>query len=331
MYVLFGNALSLFSQKLHAALRFQGAPFEFRAIHFNGTAAAEVAQRAGTHQLPVLRTPENWMLGDTTPIIDMLDGRFPFRRLVPEGPLGLLVHLIDEYFDEWVSRVMAHYRWHYADSAVVAAPLLAGADPEMQRTFAGWGLRACRATGTETRAQQAAAEAEYRRLLVAMEAQLGETRYLLGDRPTLVDCAVLGGLLAHTWHDPDPRRVVAGFPRVVSWVEDGAWTWDGAGTLAPFPDSTAFARHVLADMPATWGRFIRANHAALCAGTKVFEIAVDGQTASFLARSYPEQSRRMIVDRIAGRLADADRAAGWDWLDRLGLADALRLPAHPAD
>ena len=60
------------------------------------------------------------------------------------------------------------------------------------------------------------------RLLAAAERQLGETGFLLGDRPTAVDCVVLGGLRAHTNMDPDPKRTVAEYPRVLAWAEEGA-------------------------------------------------------------------------------------------------------------
>lgn len=322
MYVLFGHSLSLFTRKLEAAMMFYGEPFEFRVKSPEN--AAEIERRAGTHQMPVLLTPENWMIADTTPIIDMLDGRYPFRRMVPEGPLGVLVHLIEDHLDEWVSRVMVHYRWHYDESAALAAPMLAGPDAEAQRTFAAWGVRACRATGTETAAQQQAAEREYERLLQAMDDQLGRTRYLLGDRPTSVDCAALGGLRAHTWHDPVPRRVVAGYPRIVNWVES-ARQWDGEGALAPFPDSTDFARHVLGEMPAAWGRFAQGNRDALERGEKAFRIEAYGHEVSFLTRPYPERARQMVAERIARRLTATDRDAVWSWLRRVGLEDVLRL------
>jgi glutathione S-transferase len=324
VYTIYGNRLSLFSRKLEAAFRFYDAPFAFRAKELEDVAAIE--RRAGTHQMPVLLTPENWMLGDTTPIIDTADGRFPLRRLFPDGPLGVLVHLIEEHLDEWVSRVMVHYRWHFQECAAVAAPIIAGPDPKAQRQLIGWGPRACRATGTETPGQQRAAEAEYVAMLAAAEAQLGETRYLLGDRPSAVDCAVLGGLLAHTWHDPVPRRIVAGYPRIVHWVEERAWIWDGIGALAPFPDSTPFARHLLADMASTWGRFAAANHRALRDGDKVFAIDACGQETRFLSRPYPERSRLMIAERIARRLTAADQATVWVFLCGLGLEEVMRLP-----
>ena len=190
LYTVYGGELSLFTRKLEAALHFYGADWERAAK------TKEAGDRSGTHQVPVLHTPENWIVADTTPLLGLLDSRFPSRAMFPDGPLGVLVHVIEEFLDEWVARVMVHYRWHYEESATFAAARIAQNDPQRAAQIREWGPRACRATGTESPSQQRAVEDEYNRLLSAAEAQLQETAFLLGDRPTAVDCMVLGGLRA---------------------------------------------------------------------------------------------------------------------------------------
>lgn len=320
-YILYGSELSYFTRKLEAALRFYGADFELRRK--TPDTAAEIEQRSGTHQVPVLHTPENWMIADTTPLLHLLDGRFPQRRLFPPGPLGVLVHIVEEYFDEWIARTMVHYRWHYAESAEFASLRMAAGNAEAAARVRAWGPRACRATGTESEHQQREAEAEYVRILEALEAQLAATPYLLGDRPTAVDCIVLGGLRAHTFMDPDPKRVTAGYKRVVAWCESGADRWNGTGELAPFPDSTPFARFVLAEMVPTYRPYVLGNRDAQAAGAKAFQVRTYGEDVSYLSRPYPEQSRRMIVDKIRHQLMASERAEVETWLAAVGLGDTF--------
>ncbi len=307
-YTIYGGELSLFTRKLEAACIFYGADFQLRNKNENEPALIE--QRAGTHQVPVLHTPENWMIADTTPLMRLLDGRFPRRALFPEAELGLLVHVLEEHLDEWIARVMVHYRWHYPDSARFAAEKMSAGNPAIAQRMLDWGPRACRATGTASSGQQQAAEAEYERLLGAAESQLQQTAFLLGDRPTALDCIVLGGLRAHTNMDPDPKKVTARYPTVVDWAEQRADRWDGRGELAPFPRSTAFARHLLAEMGDTYAPYILGNRDARAAGAKAFTAESYGEGVSYLSRPYPEQSRQMVAARVAA----LNSGAALQWL-----------------
>ena len=92
-YRIHGGPRSLFTRKLEAAFVFYGLPWT--AVP-RGIGNDVIGQRAGTHQIPILETPEGWAIGDTTPILDLLDARVPDQRLFPEGPLGVLVHLVEE-------------------------------------------------------------------------------------------------------------------------------------------------------------------------------------------------------------------------------------------
>ncbi len=318
-YVLYGGGYSLFTRKLQAALRFQGVPFRLEVKQPRNS--DEIEKRSGTHQVPVLQTPENWMIGDTTPIIELLDARFPARRLFPEGPLGVLVHVVEEILDEWFARVMVHFRWHYEENTRHIVSEFMGREVSLEEArefpLAKWGPRACRATGTETPHQQKMAEDEYFAMLDALERQLGESRFALGERPTAVDTILLGGLRAHTNNDPVPD--LSHYERVVAWDESEADRWGGEGDLAPFPESTPFAAHLLEVGRDCYAPFVLGNSAALAEGRKAFVIETHGEEVSYLARPYPEQSRQMIQERIAQRLDDAERRAVVDFLEERGL------------
>ncbi len=324
-YVLYGGKLSYFSRKLEAALRFYGAPFRFEG---KAPVLREMIEsRSGTHQVPVLLTPENWMIADTTPLLALLDSRYPFRRLVPTGPLGVLVHVVEEVLDEWLARVMVHYRWHYDESTRHALSSMTGREFELEEArdsqIANWGRRACRATGTESEHQQKAAEEEYRGILSALEKQLERTRYALGDRPCAVDAVLLGGLRAHINEDPTPRAMLQAFPGVIDWCEHVADDWDGGGKLAAFPEATEFARHVLELAASAYKPFVLGTARALARGEKAFVATTYGADVSYLARDYPEQSRQLVVERIQNQLTDAERAEVARWLEGLELADCF--------
>ncbi len=320
-YTIFGSPISLFTRKLEAAMQFYGAPF--RSERKTDANRESIESRSGTHQVPVLLTPENWMLGDTTPILALLDGRFPSRRLFPTGPLGVLVHILEDVLDEWVARTMVHYRWHYDDNTVAVVRELTGRDVTIgearQFPLATWGLRACRATGTESAAQQRAAEQEYLGILAALETQLGETQYALGDRPTAVDAILLGGLRGHTNRDPLPD--LTRFERVLRWERNAVAPCARGDDLPDFPATTPFAEHLLGLARACYRPFMLGNARAAAAGDKAFVATIYGEDVSYLCRAYPERARRMICHRIENELRATERNVVREWLAAVGLAD----------
>ena len=320
-FIVYGGELSYFTRKLEAAMLFYGAEFELRSK--TPDMREEIESRSGTHQVPVLHTPENWMIADTTPLMTMLDGRFVDRRMYPDGPLGVLVHVVEEYFDEWIARTMVHYRWHHEESARFASLRMSGGNEAAAAQVLNWGPRACRATGTESKQQQAAAEAEYVRILEAAEAQLNQSAYLMGDRPTAVDCIVLGGLRAHTNMDPTPKKVTSGFPKVIAWSESEANSWNGVGELAPFPDSTEFAQFVLGEMKTTYRPYLLANREASTVGAKAFNASIYGETVSYLTRPYPPFSAELVSERIRNTLDVEELVLVENWLQHVGLRECF--------
>ncbi len=323
-YTIFGSPISLFTRKLEAAMQFYGADFSIERKRDENRETIE--QRAGTHQIPVLRTPENWMLADTTPIMMLLDSRFTHRRLFPPGPLGVLVHIVEEVLDEWVARVMVHYRWHYDENtqAVVSELLEREVSIEEARQYplAQWGPRACRATGTEDPSQQVAAEREYVNLLDALNGQLNNTAYSLGDRPCAVDAALIGGLQGHTNRDPIPD--LSAFSKVLEWNEPVSTDNGSRGEWASFPDSTPFAQTMLKLARDAYKPFVLGNQAALANGDKAFVADTYGEPVSYLCRPYPERSRQMVIAHI-GQLAPNDHSEVIDWLEEKGLHECFTL------
>lgn len=329
-YVIYGMERSYFTRKLEAAFIFYDIPFKRESKTVDRV--EHIEKRAATHLIPVLETPENWMIHDTTPILSMMDARYPLRRMVPLGPLGVLVSLVEEYFDEWMSGTVVHYRWHFPETTKLASELMAREimpdGPEegvknIAASIAAWGLRACRANGLESISQQRAAEKEFERILVAAEIQLASTPYLLGHRPCSVDANLLGMLRAHMYIDPDPRKTLDNYPRVIEWNVEDADQWDGTGELAPFPESTEFARFILDEMKSTYGKFMIGNSNALKSNQKAFVIHIYNEDVSFKAIPYREESRQMMLQRMNYQLEEKERKTVQEWLNAIGLADCF--------
>lgn len=320
-YVVYGWQRSYFTHKLMAALNFYAA--EWRYADKTAENEHELRLRSGTHQIPVLHTPENWMIADTTPLLQLLDSRFPQRRMFPEGPMGVLVHVLEEFFDEWIARTTVHWRWAYEENHELLALDAAHGDRARADALITWGAKVRRATGVDSPVQQAAAESEYHRLLAAAERQLAVTPFLLGERPSAVDCIFIAGLRAHFLYDPAPDRAIRPhYPRVVDWVEQHADQWTGTGEPLLLSQLSEFARTVLAEMGATWAPFVLGNRQALLAGDKAFVLDMYGESVSYLARPYVEQSRRMLAEHIGCLGEDTDSRLVKSLLEDAGLLEA---------
>jgi glutathione S-transferase len=331
---------SYFTQKMQAALQWY-FPEDHTFVVKGAANREEIELRSGTHQVPVLITPENWCIADSTPLLTLLDARLPESRFYPAGGVGLLSALLEEYFDEWSARWCIGTRWMAGEEnaiAVVASmqqqkglppnvtsqqikELMDATPAEAMeaglQTFA-WGKRAARAIGVETEIQVQASEDELLRIFTSFEDHLASGhKFVFGDAPTAVDCVMMGGLRAHFLHDPHPQGLLRGLDRVAEWchtlmnttIEPGA-----AVSSAPIRADglSDFVKLILKEMgEGPFKRFVQGNGAALAKGEKAFVIDAYGEDVSYLCRPYVEKSRRMLVEklRILGSRCAADEAA----------------------
>ena len=235
-YVLYGLPISYFTEKTRHAMHWyvrDGFRVEPKlAGGALGGDADELTQtiemRAATHQIPVVRTPENWMLADSTPILQLLDSRLgsATQRFYPAGLNGALAAVLEEYFDEWFARLAVFTRWTFFEenASSVDWPMR-----QVPAAAAAWGKRAVRATLGGTELQQEHGVKELQRVLGALNDHLeqqrragGSGRFIFGASPTAADAVIYGGCTAHFLLDPAPIRMLRGRVDTLQAAVDGA-------------------------------------------------------------------------------------------------------------
>ena len=109
-YKIFGSEMSPYSVKVRAYLRFKQIPHEW--ILRSKENRIEFDKLAQIPLIPLVVSASGEVLQDSTPIIERLEQVFPSPSIVPDDPkLNFLSALLEEFGDEWVNKIMFHYRW----------------------------------------------------------------------------------------------------------------------------------------------------------------------------------------------------------------------------
>jgi glutathione S-transferase len=219
-FLLYGAERSYFTGKARPALRAKRVYFE--EILPTPAAYREILRRTGMAFIPIVVTPENDTWQDTSEIIDALEARFPEPALIPATPVQRLVaYLFELYADEFLILPAMHYRWSTPEGERDARSSFAAlsGDPASAEKFAGRMAGSLTALGVDDASIPAIVE-HLGDLLDALEAVLGEQSFLLGEQPSLADCAMMGPLYAHLYLDRIPGPLLRErAPRVSHWIE----------------------------------------------------------------------------------------------------------------
>lgn len=238
-YLFYGAEISYFSAKVRPALRYKGIHYWELLPDYRGV----ILPRTGMAFIPIVITPADETWQDTSTILDLLEAREPTPPLYPTTPAQrVTAYLLELYADEFMLLPAMHYRWSFPESVAKARADFAANSPEpetatkfasrMQGTLPFLGI---------TPETAPAIEAHLRDLLAALSAHFAVHPYLLGNRPSLADCALMGPLYAHLYLDAVPGRLLRETaPAVGGWIErmnrpdpraPGDWLADDA--LAP--------------------------------------------------------------------------------------------------
>jgi glutathione S-transferase len=234
---------SPYSQKMRAILRYRRLPF----IWDTGN-PREVAIKAQLPPvIPVLRFPDGRLLNDSTPLAYALEREHPRERsIIPDDPgLAFLSDLIEDFGDEWVTKIMFHYRWYYADDRAFGTLWVVGervtGQPAAKRQAAmqefndrqvgRMALVGC------TEENRPVIEESYGRLLDILNRSVVERPFLFGSRPALADFGLFGQLVILAT-DPTPAAEMRKrAPDVLLWLlrlddasgVEGQWIARGNG------------------------------------------------------------------------------------------------------
>ncbi|MSQ68115.1 MAG: glutathione S-transferase [Gammaproteobacteria bacterium] len=225
-YRLLGADASYFTAKISAYLRYKRIPHH-NVLATRRVFAEEILPRVGWPVIPVLLTPSNATLQDTSEMFDYLEARYPTPATLPaDAPGQFLSYWLELCCDEWLKLPALHYRWHYDNDFAVcefgrnndpALPLARqrASGEKIAARFRGWVAQLGISAATIP-----AIEAAYHALLAGLDAHFAVSDYLLGAAPTLADFALYGPLHAHLYRDPNAGQILkTKAPKTVRWLQ----------------------------------------------------------------------------------------------------------------
>lgn len=258
-YTLYVMSNSPYSDKIRMYLRLKRLPFvEIRENLKNREQVLRA--RTGKTMVPVVITPADEALNDSTHITRTLEAAHPEPALRPADPgrRGLDA-LLEEYADEWVVRAMLASRWFHApdaeqNRAVIATDMTCGA-PEVsmaaaREMFPQGILATLPAMGATPEILPFLLE-DLRGLCRDLDTLLGAHPFLGGGDPTVADLAFYGQL-NQVRRDPTGGQLVGdpSLTHLARWFGDIERRADGDGSRQPPAPTARRSSRSLAGSPA---------------------------------------------------------------------------------
>ncbi len=310
-YRIFGAEVSPYSVKVRSYFRYKGLPHEW--ILRTPEVQEEFKKHAKLPLIPLVVTPDDEGIQDSTPIIERLEAAYPEPSIHPDDPaLAFLSALLEEFGDEWGNKWMFHYRWwrdiDQISTARRLSELMAPAGlSEEQREGVAKGIRE-RMKGRlwfvgSSEVTKDQIEVSFTSAMALLERHLSERPYLLGARPAFADFG-LWGQVYNASTDPTCAGLLEGHRALHAWIErmhDPKAEGEFEGWAGLEPTLRPFLRDQVGALFLPWSD---ANARAIADGEESFEVELAGRRWEQKPQKYHARSLaalRTRYDAVADR------------------------------
>ena len=306
LYRVHGVEISPYSVKVRSYFRYKG--IQHRWIPRSQDADGEYQKFAKLPLVPLVVTPGNEGIQDSTPIIERVEALHPEPSIHPAEPVAKFVSiLLEEFGDEWGNKWMFHYRWARevdqlsgavriarsmmptADDAQLASGIAMVRDRMVNRvSFVG---------SNPVTAPQI--EDSFRDTLTILEPHFANRSYLFGQRPAFADFAMWGQLY-NAWTDPTPGALInATAPNLLAWIHRMLWP-RAEGDFEPWsslaPTLTPLLDRQVGRLFIPW---TLANARAIASGREEFTVELAGKTWTQKPQKYHAKSLSALREKYA--------------------------------
>lgn len=348
-YTLYGAPISFYTGKLKAYLINKGLAFD-EVFSSLSVYKKVIVPETGVRFIPVLKTPDNEYLQDTSAIIDELEKRHTDNAMLPVTPKQrLFCAMMELWADEWLLIPAMHYRWNkdnqpyiYEQFGRVVAPWA----PAFIRRFVGKKVGArfkgfLPVLGVKERTIPAIERWYEDHVLALLEQHFSQYDYVLGQSPSLADVALMGPLYAHLGLDPAPARMMQEkAPSVYAWTRrmqtkpSGYGNWiandDIPVTLLPliqrmFAESWPVFTHTVVELEEWALKYPTQQDIPRSIGEH--EFTIDGVTDKRAILTFHQWKLQRVLDTYQ-RMTEEDRSAVMPLLRAVNGEEAMAFPIH---
>ena len=316
---LIGNVASPYTRKMVAYLRYKRIPYEVIWRQAEDALAEMNIEAPKPVLLPVFILKREGIptaVTDSTPLIREFEEAYPKRPVLPNDPaLNFINYVLEDFGDEWCTKYMFHYRWHFSEDADNAGTILplginnSLKDDELtffKEVFSKRQIDRLWVVGSNDDTAEFI-DRSYKNVLSIFETHFKKQPFLLGNFPSSCDFAVFGQFTQLVGFDPTPRKIAHEIsPRTVAWVN----TLDDRGgleyqeenlTLDNLSDSI---HELFKELSTSYVPTMIENHRAI--GNSDKEWSVDLAGYPWKQKSFPYQAK--CLDWIREEFQNLDQA-----------------------
>jgi glutathione S-transferase len=308
-YRVHGMWQSYFTRKMTGYLDYKGIPWAMR--RFSGF-SPEATAAGWPGGVPLVKTPDDRFMWDTTAMIHHLERCHPEPSVLPPDPVQrFLCYLVEDVADEWMYRPAVGSRWFYDENSSVGGfelardvSVTAPMSCDAAKAVVGAHVRSsCGPLGVDEHSIAFWIEQVVKPWIRVLDGHFARWPFLFGDRPSLADFAIFGGNAAHFVNDPLCRRWMdAEGPHVVRHThcllepeEQGFAEWSDAGEV---PDTLVA---ILADAGRLYLPWVSR---ATVEGAAPLEFA-GGPTVDIHATDFLREARSILLAHYVALRSDA--------------------------
>lgn len=308
-YRIWQGQTSPYSYKVMTYMNFKGIPY--KRVNANMMDLEWIKKIAGQSIVPVLLTPDDQVMQDSTPILEYFEKQLckdqnPQKSTIPEdNQLAFIMWLIEDFCDEYLTRMQMHTRWGNEQNRQTLSHKIARnilyAMPGMQVKDLAPVLLNRQSTfnshlGVADDDAKTNMDQQVIDLLAILEQHFTEHQFLLGMRPSIADFALYGPLKIHLYNDPQSNEILETLaPKTCNWLDTITDFGDtrGCAGQTEFGDwinltqgCPASLTSLLNFIAKTYIPLNRAAAPAAIAREKTFEADIYGVTATFSSHQY---------------------------------------------